>query len=149
MKVVSSAAVVVAALALSASAATAAPAHRSSTDGGSFCGTAQSIAKYLKGALTLSSSGVVATTPANLKLAYTTVVKAGPTLLATAPKKLKPSVAGTLSFVDLVAKDFAKAGWQISKLKPYFPGLVAKATAEQHSITVVKTYLNGTCHVPV
>jgi len=149
VKVVWMVAMLVAMLTLCLTAATAAPARHSSTQARSFCSTAKAIAKYLSSTLTLTTSGVVAQTPANLKLAYTTVVHYEPALLGTAPKSLKTNLRRALSFVNLVKADFEKADWQVAKMTPYFPGLVAKATANARPITAVKSYLDGTCHVPV
>src|SRR5690348_9039055 len=111
MKVVSTLAVSIAALALYATAATAAPTRHSATEGSSFCGKAKSIARYLTSTLTLTTSGVAAQTPANLKLTYTTVVNNERPLLASAPKSLKSNLSRTFSFINLVKSDFAKADW--------------------------------------
>ena len=147
MKLVVSTAAAITAIALCVPAATAAPlrhAHESS-----LCGTAKAVAKYLGTALKLDSTGAVAATPANLKLAYTTVVHNERAMLGGAPASLEPSLSGAFSFVNLVAADFAKAGWQIKNLQPYFPALVAKGKAEAKPIATVRAYLRGTCHVAV
>ena len=83
MKLGVSAAVVLTVAALSAPAANAAPERQ-----GSLCTTARAVAKYLGTTLQLTSSGVVAGTPANLKLAYTTVVSHEGAMLGGAPKSL-------------------------------------------------------------
>ena len=147
MKLVVSAAAAVTAIALCAPAATAAPLRH--TQESSLCGTAKAVAKYLGTALKLDSTGVVAATPANLKLAYTTVVHNEKAMLGGAPASLKPSLAATFSFVNLVEADFAKAGWQVKNMQPYFPALVAKGKAVGKQIAVVRAYLRGTCHVPI
>ena len=51
--------------------------------------------------------------------------------------------------MNLVTADFAKAGWQIKNLQPYFPALIAKAQTAAKPIATVRAYLRGTCHVPV
>jgi len=149
MKVVSALAAAFAALGLCVSAATASPASRQSAHAGSFCGTAKGIARYLSQSLKLTASGVAASTPANLKLTYTTVVNHEGALLASAPSSLKPSLTKTFSFVNVVKSDFQKADWQIAKLTPYFPALVAKGNAAAKPIAAVKTYLDDTCHLPI
>ena len=68
-------------------------------------------------------------------------------LLASAPKSLKSNLSRTFSFINLVKSDFAKADWQAAKMTPYFPALVAKATANAKPISAVETYLKGTCHL--
>ncbi|HEX7083695.1 MAG TPA: hypothetical protein VF186_06245 [Gaiellaceae bacterium] len=148
MKLVSTVAAAVAALALCVSAATAAPAHRGSTQARTFCGAAHAISKYLKGALAMTN-GVVDETPANLELAYTTVVNSEPALTATAPKSLRPSLAQVFSFLNLVKADFEKADWQVAKMKPYFPALIAKGNAIAKPARVVRAYLHGTCHIGI
>lgn len=144
MKLAVPAAVALTAAALCVPAATAAPAHSTS-----FCGTAKGVAKYLSATLKLDSSGAAAETPANLKLAYTTVVRSEGALLQSAPGSLKPSLTGAFSFVNLVKSDFAKAGWQIKNMTPYFPALVAKGNAEAKQIAAVRAYLRGSCHLPI
>jgi hypothetical protein len=148
VKVVSSIAVSIAALALCATAATAAPARHDSTQS-SFCATAKGIVKYLRSTLTLSASGVATQTPANLKLEYTTVVSREGGLLGAAPASLKANLRRAFSFVNLVKADFVKAGWQVAKMTPYFPALAANAQANARPITAVKSYLDDTCHLPI
>lgn len=147
MKLVVSTATAITAIALCVPAATAAPLR--STQESSLCGTAKAVAKYLSTALKLNSSGVMAETPANLKLAYTTVVNSEGALMGGAPSSLKPSLTGAFSFVNLVKTDFQKAGWQVKNMTPYFPALIAKANAESKQITAVRTYLRGTCHLQI
>jgi len=148
MKVVATLAVAAAAVALCASAATAAPTHRDSTQARSFCATAKGIAKYLASTLALTN-GTAEATPANLKLAYTTIVGSESALNATAPKSLRPSLVQTFSFVNLAKSDLEKVNWQAAKLAPYLPGLLAKYNATARPIKVVRTYLDGTCHLDV
>jgi len=131
------------------SAASAAPTRHGSMQGGSFCGTAKADASYLKSTLSITSGGAAAETPANLKLAYTTIAKDEGGLLGTAPKSLKANLRRAFSFINLVKSDFEKVDWQAAKMAPYFPALVAKGTADAKPIAAVEAYLRKTCHLPI
>jgi hypothetical protein len=148
MKIAITVAITAAVAALCVPAATATPTHRTSTQARSFCSTAKAISKYLASTLTLTN-GVAKATPANLKLAYTTVTKSEPALKASAPKSLRPSLTKAFSFINLAKKDLAKANWHTANLTPYLPALVAKYKATAKSIKVVRAYLHGTCHLAV
>ena len=147
MKLVVPTAAAIVCIGLCAPAATAAPLR--STHGSSLCGTAQAVAKYLRVTLELTPGGAVAATPANLKLAYTSIAKNEGAMLAGAPTSLKPSLSAAFGWLNLVKTDFEKAGWQIKNMTPYFPAVVAKAKADATQLATVRAYLRGTCHLSI
>jgi hypothetical protein len=147
MKLLVPTAAAIVALAVCVPATTAAPLR--SAQGSSLCSTAHAVAKYLTTTLKLTASGAAAETPANLKRAYTAVGNSEGAMLAGAPASLRPSLEVAFSWLNLVRADFAKAGWQIKNMTPYFPALVAKANADAKQLAAVRAYLRGTCHLPV
>ncbi len=148
MRIASALAIPVVALALCVSTASATHSSRDVAQGSAFCTKANAIAKYLASTLTLTN-GVAEGTPANLKLAYTTIAGSEKGLNAAAPKSLRPSLLGAFSFINLAKTDLAQVGWEGSKLLPYLPALVANGKKNGSSIKVVETYLKGTCHIDV
>jgi len=145
MKVVWLMAVPMAALAFCLT-ASAAPTQHGSTQGGSFCGTAKGVAKYLKSTLSPTSSGA-AVSSADLKLTYTTIANEEGALLGAAPKSLKTNLRRAFSFINLVKSDYEKVDWQTAKMAPYYPALVAKGAATAKPIAAVKAYLHNSCHL--
>ena len=148
MRIAPALAIPVVALALCVSAATAAPSGHDAAQGNAFCTRANGIAKYLASTLTLTN-GVAEGTPANLKLAYTTIASSERGLNAAAPKSLRPSLLGAFSFINLAKTDLAQVSWEAPKLLPYLPALVANGKKNGGSIKVVEAYLKGTCHIDV
>lgn len=132
-------------LTLGATAATAAASPTSRSASASLCSVSRTVAAQLGHATALNETA----TPAGLKRVYGALESAKPKLIGATPGRLKADMRNIFSFVDLVTADLKKVNWQIAKMTPYLPALIAKGQAVNPSLTRVKAYYRTTCHFKV
>ena len=141
----SAAAIFLSALALGAAGATAAPSPASQTASASLCSVSRSVAATIVRSTSINH----ASTPAYLKTFYGKLESAKPALIAAAHGTTKSDLRKVFGFIDLADADLKKADWQIARVVPYFPALVAKGKAVDPSLKRLTTYYRTTCHFKV
>jgi hypothetical protein len=125
----------------------AAAAARANAAAPPLCVAAKGVAANLVQATNITSARALS--PAQLKAAYSAIVHAEPTLLASSSGKIRTHLKLALAFVNLVDADFKQANWSVIALAPQLPTLVVAANKAQPHINAVKAYLNTTCHLHV
>jgi hypothetical protein len=138
-----------AATAVLASGASAAPASRSGgSAAASLCGAARGVAASLRATAKLSPTKPAS--PAQLKRVYTAVTKAEPSLLGAAHGKQKADLRVVFAFVNLVDSALKKANWTVSGLiaqPTVFNKLVAAGTRAAKPWNRLERYFRGTCRI--
>jgi hypothetical protein len=110
-----------------------------------FCGVARGVARDIMKSTTFSKGA----TPANLRITYTKIAAAEPSLLATAPGSMKAHLRPVFGFVNLVITDFKKVNWNPAGMGPYYAGLSTRARGVEGHLNALKVYFNTTCKLDV
>ena len=124
--------------------ATASSAGASRTTTLDFCGTARSVAHDI-----VASTNVANARATNLKTTYLKIAAAEPALLSSAPGTVKVHLRPVFGFVNFVISDMKKVNWNIARLGPYTPALLARARSVQGHIPPLQVYFNKTCKLDV
>jgi hypothetical protein len=137
------AAALAAAAGIAAGTATAAPA--SSAHAASLCSVAKGVAADIAAATSFSPGSSV--TPAKLKIVYTKVAAAEPSMLGAASGKQKADLQAVFSLINTIKADFEKANWQPGAIVRFVPALVPRVQRLKPQITRVRTYFRATCKI--
>ncbi|HET8529464.1 MAG TPA: hypothetical protein VFL60_11165 [Gaiellaceae bacterium] len=136
-----------AAVCAAAAAAAAAPTRAAAApSGGSLCSVARGVAADIVHSTSFASNRV---TPTKLRIVYTKVVAAEPALRSAASGGIKADLTPVLGWINVLVGDLKKAGWQTSRMLPYYHSLATGAERITPQITALRTYFRSTCKLPV
>jgi hypothetical protein len=122
-------------------------ATRSNATAASLCTAAKGVARQIVQSADITANEAL--TPAQLKVVYTTIVKAEPKLLAASSGPIKAHLRAALTFVNLLDADFKQANWRFAALAPKLPTLEPAAKKAEPQLIALRTYFDSTSHLKV